>query len=143
MSAPQVLWEPKEEFKVGTWLARYMRWLSDERGVHVTDYQALWEWSVEELEDFWESIWDYFQVSASEPYEAVLGSAEMPGAEWFPGSRLSYAEHVFRGKDPGAVAIRHASELRELEEMTWAELRSLTERIAGGLRSLGVGPGDR
>jgi acetoacetyl-CoA synthetase len=141
--APRVLWEPKEEFKVGTWLARYMRWLSDERGVHATDYDALWEWSVEELEDFWESIWDYFQVSASESYDAVLGSAEMPGAEWFRGSRLSYVEHVFRGKDPGAVAIRHASELRELEEMTWGELRSLTERIAGGLRALGVGPGDR
>jgi acetoacetyl-CoA synthetase len=141
--APRVLWEPGEQFKVDTWLARYMRWLGDERGVHVTSYEALWEWSVEDLEGFWASIWDYFGVSASEPYEAVLGSAQMPGADWFPGARLSYAEHVFRDRDPAAVAIRHASELRELDELTWGELRSLTERIAGGLRSLGVGPGDR
>jgi acetoacetyl-CoA synthetase len=140
---PQVLWEPSEQFKVDTWLARYTRWLADERGVHVTSYHLLWEWSVEELDDFWESIWAYFEVSASERYEAVLGSREMPGAEWFPGSRLSYAEHVFRDRDDEAVAIRHASELRELDELTWGELRSMTERIAGGLRDLGVESGDR
>jgi acetoacetyl-CoA synthetase len=140
---PRVLWEPSEQFKVDTWLARYMRWLADERGVHATSYHLLWEWSVEELDEFWESIWDYFEVSASEPYEAVLGSREMPGAEWFPGARLSYAEHVFRDRDDAEVAIRHASELRELDELTWGELRSTTERIAGGLRALGVERGDR
>jgi acetoacetyl-CoA synthetase len=140
---PRVLWEPGEEFKAGTSLARYMRWLSDERGVHLAEYNGLWAWSVEELEDFWASIWDYFEVSASEPYEAVLANAEMPGAEWFPGARLSYAEHVFRGRDPSAIAIRHASELRGLSELTWGDLRRLTAQIAGGLRALGVGPGDR
>jgi len=140
---PRVLWEPSEQFKVDTWLARYMRWLADERGVHVASYHLLWEWSVEELDDFWESIWAFFEVSASEPYEAVLGSREMPGAEWFPGSRLSYAEHVFRDRDDAEVAIRHASELRELDELTWGELRLMTERIAGGLRVLGVEAGDR
>ncbi len=139
----KVLWEPTEEFKVGTSMARYMRWLSDERGVHVTGYEELWEWSVEDLEGFWASIWDYFDVGAETPYEAVLGSREMPGAEWFPGARLSYAEHVFRGRDSGEVAIRHASELRGLSELTWGDLESLTARIAGGLRDLGVGPRDR
>jgi acetoacetyl-CoA synthetase len=138
-----VLWEPTEEFKVGTSMARYMRWLSDERGVHASSYEELWEWSVEDLEGFWASVWDYFGVQASEPYEAVLGSREMPGAEWFPGARLSYAEHVFRGRDSDEVAIRHASELRGLAELRWGELESLTARIAGGLRELGVGPGDR
>jgi len=141
--APRVLWEPREEFKAGTALARYMRWLSDERGVHVTDYDGLWAWSVEELDDFWASVWDYFEVRASEPYAAVLGRREMPGAEWFPGARLSYAEHVFRDRDDSEVAIRHASELRGLSEMTWGDLRRLTAKIAGGLRSLGVEPGDR
>jgi acetoacetyl-CoA synthetase len=140
---PPILWEPSEQFKADTAMARYMRWLSDERGVHVTGYDQLWQWSVEDLEGFWASIWDHFEVRAEEPYEAVLGNAEMPGAEWFPGARLSYAEHVFRDRDDSAVAIRHASELRELDEMTWGELRSLTARIAGGLRELGVGPGDR
>ncbi len=140
---PTVLWEPGEELKAGTTLARYMRWLSDERGVHVPSYDELWHWSVEDLEGFWASIWDFFEVRAEQPYEAVLGSREMPGAEWFPGARLSYAEHVFRGREDSDVAIRHASELRELDELTWGELKSLTARIAGGLRELGVGPGDR
>jgi acetoacetyl-CoA synthetase len=141
--APQVLWEPSEQFKVETALARYMRWLSDERGVHATSYDDLWQWSVEDLDGFWASIWDHFDVRAAQPYEAVLGDRAMPGAEWFPGARLSYAEHVFRDRDDAAVAIRHASELRALSELTWGELRTLTARIAAGLRALGVGPGDR
>jgi acetoacetyl-CoA synthetase len=141
--APQILWEPGEQFKAESSLARYMRWLSDERGVHARDYDELWQWSVEDLEGFWGSIWDYYGVRASRPYEAVLGSREMPGARWFPGARLSYVEHVFRDRDDTAVAIRHASELRGLSELTWGQLRDLTAQIAGGLRSLGVGAGDR
>ena len=73
----------------------------------------------------------------------MLGDRSMPGAEWFPGSRLSYAEHLFRGKDDDAVAIRHASELRDAGELTWGELRDQTARIAAGLRRMGVGEGDR
>ncbi len=67
----------------------------------------------------------------------------MPGAKWFPGARLSYAEHMFAGKDPDALAIQHASESRELASMTWGELRGLTASIAAGLRASGVGEGDR
>jgi len=77
------------------------------------------------------------------PYERVLGRREMPGADWFPGARLSYAEHVFRDREDDAVAIRHASELRPLGELTWGELRETTARIAAALRARGVGPGDR
>jgi acetoacetyl-CoA synthetase len=73
----------------------------------------------------------------------VLGSREMPGARWFPGTSLNYAEHVFAGKDPSETAILHASELRELSELSWGELRERVAAVAGGLRSLGVGPGDR
>jgi acetoacetyl-CoA synthetase len=138
-----VLWSPSEELKAGSALAAYIEWLRAERGVAVATYDELWQWSVDSLDEFWASIWDYFEVRASEPYEAVLGSRGMPGAEWFPGARLSYAEHVFRDRDDAEVAIRHASELRALSELTWGELRSLTARIAGGLRELGVGPGDR
>ena len=140
---PVLLWEPSRELTETATITCYMRWLAAERGVEAGDYPALWRWSVEELEDFWASIWDFFEVSASEPYERVLASRAMPGAEWFPGARLSYAEHIFRGKDDGATAIHHASELRQLDTMTWGELRSLTARVAAGLRALGVGPGDR
>ena len=66
----------------------------------------------------------------------------MPGTEWFPGARLNYARHVFRNRDDDAIAIRHASETRELGAWTWGELRTQTAELAAGLRSLGVGPGD-
>jgi acetoacetyl-CoA synthetase len=124
-------------------LADYMRWLETTRGLRFAGYHELWAWSVNDLEAFWGSLWEYFGVEASRPYARVLGRREMPGAEWFPGAELSYVEHVFRGRDDDAVAIVHASELRPQAELSWGELRALTGAIAAGLRGLGVGPGDR
>jgi acetoacetyl-CoA synthetase len=138
-----LLWEPSAEFVERTTMRRYMRWLAEERGVEVGDYDALWRWSVDDLEGFWQSIWGFFDVQAAQPGERVLGERRMPGAQWFPGARLSYAEHIFRGKDDAATAIVHASELREQAAMSWGELRELTSQIAAGLRDLGVGEGDR
>jgi acetoacetyl-CoA synthetase len=143
MPTPRVLWEPSPERVERAQLTRYMRWLGERHGRSFATYDELWRWSVDEIEEFWASIWEYFDVRASQPYERVLGRREMPGAEWFPGARLSYAEHVFRGKRDGDVAIRHASELRELGEVSWGELRAQTARIAAGLRALGVERGDR
>jgi acetoacetyl-CoA synthetase len=144
--APEPLWEPSEERREQAAITRYGRWLRDERGVDVDPeghYDALWQWSVDNIDEFWASIWDFFEVEAAEPYERVLGDRSMPGAKWFPGARLNYAQHVFRGKDASEVAVRHASELRELGEWTWGELEAQAGAIAHGLRSLGVGPGDR
>jgi acetoacetyl-CoA synthetase len=121
----------------------YMRWLAAERGVRTSTYDELWRWSVGDIEAFWSSIAEYFDVRFETPPHAVLGSREMPGAQWFPGATLSYPEHVFRDHDDDAVAIRHASELRPLAAMSWGELRTLTARIQAGLRALGVGRGDR
>jgi acetoacetyl-CoA synthetase len=135
---PKLLWRPSVERTERATIARFARAVGREG-----DYGELWRWSVEDLAGFWGAIWEFFDVQASEPYERVLGRREMPGAQWFPGSRLSYAEHFFRERDGDAVAIRHAGELRELSEWTWGELREQTARIAAGLRALGVGPGDR
>ena len=140
---PEELWRPSPELIEGASITRYMRWLAEERGARFGDYGSLWRWSVDDLDGFWASIWDFFEVRASRPYERVTGSRAMPGAEWFPGARLSYAEHIFRDREEGAAAIHHASELRGLATMTWGELRALTARVAGGLRALGVGRGDR
>ena len=140
---PEVLWTPLQERIERATLTRYERWLGETRGLEFDDYQALWQWSVEDLEGFWSSIVEFFDVRFEEPARAVLGSDSMPGAEWFPGARVSYPAHIFRDRDPGAVAIRHASELRPLGEWTWGGLRSRTAAIASGLRALGVGPGDR
>jgi acetoacetyl-CoA synthetase len=98
---------------------------------------------VEDLDGFWDSIVEFCGVHFETPAARVLARAEMPGARWFPGAQLSYAEHIFRGKDPDAVALHHASELRAVSEWTWGGLRSHTAAIAAGLRELGVGEGDR
>jgi acetoacetyl-CoA synthetase len=137
------VWEPSAEDVARSSLTRYAGWLARERGVETDGYGELWQWSVDEPEAFWGSIWDYFEVISDAPYERVLGSRGMPGAEWFPGTRLNYAEHVFRGHADEEIALVHASELRELGEMSWGELRRQVARVAAGLRELGVGEGDR
>ncbi|MGB2710784.1 MAG: acetoacetate--CoA ligase [Conexibacter sp.] len=142
-SAPPILWTPSAERVERSWLTRYRRWLEQRLGRAFGSYEELWRWSVEDVEGFWASIWDFFDVQASTPYERVLARREMPGAQWCPGARLNYAEHIFRGKAGDEVAIRHASELRPLAQTTWRELRELTARIAAGLRAQGVGHGDR
>ncbi len=107
-------------------------------------YAELWQWSVDSLDDFWAALVAHFDLRIEGGSGAVLGDRTMPGAQWFPGARVSYAEHVFRGKDDAAVAIHHASEVRpELGAWTWAQLRSETARIAAGLHALGVAEGDR
>jgi acetoacetyl-CoA synthetase len=140
---PVPLWEPSAERRERANLTRYLRWLEAERGIALADYAELWRWSVEDLEAFWQSVWDLFDVRAARPPERVLGRREMPGAEWFPGAELSYPEHLFRGKDDAAVAIVAESEAREPRELAWGELRDQVARAAAGLRRLGVGRGDR
>jgi acetoacetyl-CoA synthetase len=143
VAEPKVLWTPSEERIERATLTHYMRWLEERHGLHFDGYHELWRWSVFDIEAFWRSIVDFCGVRFAEGGETVLGSEVMPGAKWFPGARLSYAEHVFAGKDPDSLAIQHASESRELERLTWGELRAQTAAIASGLRALGVGPGDR
>jgi acetoacetyl-CoA synthetase len=139
----ELLWEPSAESVERSTMTRYMRWLADERGLEFGDYESLWRWSASEIEDFWASIWDFFEVEASAPYSEVLRDHAMPGADWFPGALLSYPQHIFRSRDDADVAVRHASELRELGELTWGELGDQVARAAAGLRELGVGRGDR
>jgi acetoacetyl-CoA synthetase len=143
MSDVAPIWRPTPEAIDGSELTRYQRWLAATRGRTFADYQSLWEWSTTDLEGFWGSLWEYFEIAASVPYERVLGSRSMPGAEWFTGAELSYTEHVFRGKRDDDVAIVHASETRPLAELRWGELRELTAQIAAGLRANGVTRGDR
>jgi acetoacetyl-CoA synthetase len=132
---PPVLWTPSAERVERSNMTAFMRAQGH------ADYEALRRWSVEDLDGFWAAIWERFGVDGS--YDAVLGSREMPGAQWFPGARVSYAEHLFRGKPDDRVALRAASELRPVQEWTWGRLRSETARIRAGLVARGVGEGDR
>jgi acetoacetyl-CoA synthetase len=142
-AAPEKLWEPPAELVERSRLREFMRWLQTERGLGFATYDELWQWSVDDLEAFWSAIWDFFGVQADGEYEQALGSREMPGAEWFAGTSLNYAEHIFAGKDDAEIAILHASELRELDELSWGELRTQVAAVAAGLRALGVERGDR
>ena len=138
------LWTPSGELVAGATITRYMGWLESERGLRFDgDYHALWRWSVDRLEDFWASIWEFCGVRASQRYSQVLPERRMPGADWFPGARLNYAQNLFAGKPGDRVAILSASESRALATLTWDELGEQVAALAGGLRELGVGEGDR
>ncbi len=139
---PDRLWEPTATAIEVSRMTGFMRWLEAERGVVTGDYESLWRYSVADLDGFWRAIWDFFEVQANGDPTTVLETREMPGAEWFPGVRLNYAEHVFAGREDGETAILHASELRALESLSWGELRARVAAVAGGLKSLGVGRGD-
>jgi acetoacetyl-CoA synthetase len=132
---PPILWTPPPALLERAEMARLMR----ERGFD--SYDQLWRWSVDDLDAFWAAIWDRFEVG--ERGDTVLASREMPGARWFPGTLVNYAEHAFRGKADDAPAIVAGGEGRADAEWTWGALRELTGRIAAGLRALGVEPGDR
>jgi acetoacetyl-CoA synthetase len=134
----ELLWEPPADLVERSQMTAYMRWL--DRGFDT--YDELWRWSVEDLEGFWASIWSYYEVGGE--YDRVLGDRSMPGAEWFPGTRLNYAERLMRTHNDDAVAIVHRSEVRtETHEITWEHLRRGVASCAAGLRRLGVEPGDR
>jgi acetoacetyl-CoA synthetase len=139
----EVLWAPSAEMVERSRMTAYMRWLAGEHDLHFEDYHALWRWSVTEIEEFWRTIWDYFHVIARGERSEVLEKRVMPGANWFPGTRLNYAEHIFRGKADDEVAVRYASELRPLTELRWGELRAQVAAVREGLRAIGVTEGDR
>jgi acetoacetyl-CoA synthetase len=137
MAEGDLLWQPSADWVENARMTHYMRWL--DRGFE--NYDQLWRWSVADLDGFWASLWDYFELPGG--YERVLAHRAMPGAEWFPGARLNYAEHLFGQARGGETAIVHASELRDLTEMSWDELGDMTARVATELRRLGVERGDR
>jgi acetoacetyl-CoA synthetase len=136
------LWSPSAERIEDSALTRYVRWLAETRGLTFADYPSLWTWSVSELEAFWESIWQFFDVHAMTPYQRVLGERRMPGARWFEGAQLNYAEHALRrrGDDPALIAL---AENGARSELSYAELAERVGRARAGLVELGVHKGDR
>ncbi len=140
----QVLWTPTEDARERSELAQYLAFLRRTRDLDFDGYDPLWHWSVTDLDGFWSSIWEYFDVRPQTPYDRVLGRREMPGAEWFPGARLNYAEHMLGADDDlGASAVVARSQTRGPLELTFGDLREQVAAARTGLQRLGVGEGDR
>lgn len=139
-----LLWEPTQERKENSNLNHFMVWLQQNRNLSFDSYDKLWDWSVSELEAFWEAMWEYFDIESSTPYRSVLSARKMPGAKWFEGAKINYTEHVFRNRDSEKTAIIHTSEVRpELREVSWGKLYEDTLAIQQTLKKLGVQKGDR
>ena len=135
--AAKPLWQPAAERIERAAITRF----AHDHGLP-EDYESLWRWSVADVGRFWRAIWDHYEVGDGDPGPA-LADASMPGAVWFPQARLNFARQIFRDRDPDQIAIRHASELRGLAELSWGELAERTARIRAGLVASGVGCGDR
>ena len=141
----EVLYRPGPDARRNSRIGAYLDWLEAERGLRFDDYADLWQWSVDDLDAFWRSIWDYFGVRSSTPVGPVLGRREMPGAEWFPGTRINFVGEFLRaaeGRDD-EVAVIGISQTRDDVTLTFAELVELAGRVRTGLLRLGVAKGDR
>lgn len=142
---PECLWQPDKARIERSRMHDFMQWLEQKKHLTFDDYNSLWQWSVDHLEDFWAAFWDYFDICHSAPYSKVLDGHRMPGATWFEGARLNMIEQAFRfhEDDPGRPAIISRSEIRQLQELSWGDLKKQVASFAHGLRQMGVKSGDR
>jgi acetoacetyl-CoA synthetase len=143
---PEVVWTPDPEVVARSQMAQFQRWLADEQEIHLADYDSRWRWSVTEPESFWAAVAEFFQVSFHERRQTVLDGRVMPGARWFPGATLNYAEHALRtgtgkGDDDLAVVFRREDSLTQ--RLTFGQLRAHVAAMRAGLSALGVRRGDR
>jgi len=137
------LWEPSPERIENSNIQRFLRFVNERYGKNITEYASLYEWSVENIPDFWESVWEFVDIKASVPYDSVVeGLDKMPGTKWFPGARLNFAENLLRYRDD-KTAIISVGEETPTTRMTYAELYDETARLAESLRKEGVQAGDR
>jgi acetoacetyl-CoA synthetase len=137
------LWRPDPARVEASRMAEFRRWLASTRGVEVADYQALWEWSTNDLEAFWGALAEFLGVRFHAGYDRVLGSTAMPGAEWFPGATLNYAEHALSTGADDDLAVIFEREDGLSSTLTYGELRAEVAAVRAALVDLGVRRGDR
>ena len=137
------VWQPDAARRDASRIAEFGAWLERERGLRFADYAALWQWSVDDLDGFWQAIWDWAQIKAETPPSAALADAAMPHAQWFPGARLNYVDQVFRHASADRPALIFGDESGAHAEIGWSELRRQVAALSATLRELGVVPGDR
>lgn len=141
--AARPAWTPSPETVARARVTDFMDWLARERGLAFDRYDALWRWSVDDLDAFWSAFWDWADIASGTPRGPALPEAVMPGARWFPGVRLNYVAQVFRHATASRPAIIHRNEAGVDGEMSWAELERQVAALAATLRRMGVQHGDR
>jgi acetoacetyl-CoA synthetase len=141
----KVLWTPTKERYDASTMALFERFVSDIRGLDFEDYNAMWRWSIDDLDGFWRAIWDFFEIPAHTPPEQMMVKRQMPDMEWGKGARLNYTDNILKHADarPNDCALIVQSETFGRSEMTWAELRDQVASVAMNLRKMGVEQGDR
>lgn len=139
----KMLWKPTEERARSSSMYRFIQYVNERYGKDFSDYADLYHWSVSEIADFWAAVWDFVEVKASSAYDEVIDEPmKMPGAEWFRGARLNFAENLLRFRDD-RVALIFKGEGQPIRKMTYAELYEEVARVAAALRKSEVETGDR
>ena len=139
----KLLWKPSEERARNSNMYRFMLFVNERRDQNFTNYDGLYEWSVNNIPAFWADVWDFVGIRSSRGYDHVIDDErKMPGAKWFSGARLNFAENLLRFHDD-SVALIFQGEDHPVRKMTYAELYDEVARLAKSLRDFGVGPGDR
>jgi acetoacetyl-CoA synthetase len=140
-TVPRVVWTPSDRARAGANLTRFLRRLREERHLDFADYNEVWRWSVERLDEFWAAVWDFYDLP---PHVGpALAISEMPGAVWFPGAQINYAEQLLNRARHADPAVLYLDETREPRAITHQELRGQVGALAAALSDIGVQPGDR
>jgi acetoacetyl-CoA synthetase len=143
VTAPRIIWEPSDATIEGANLTRFLDWLRENRNVAIAGYQELWQWSITRLEDFWDAIWHFYGLSSPTPFETALVAREMPGATWFPGAQLNYAEQVLERARHADPALIYLDETHGPRALSAEALRGQVGACAAALEAIGVERGDR
>ena len=139
----KLLWQPSEERITNTNMYRFMHFINEKFNQGFAEYGPLYEWSIENIPDFWASMWEFAEIKASKPYDQIIDNViKMPGARWFSGARLNFAENLLRYRDDH-VALIFKGEDHDTIRITYAELYNEVARVAKSLKEAGVQVGDR
>lgn len=143
MSSPKLLWKPSEETIVSSNLTHYINWLNDKKLITSYNFNNIWQWSVDQIDSFWLSLWDYFNIQSDTKPQQITSGKNMPGVKWFEGTRVNYAEHIFRNATSEHPALVFKNETQELIEISWSELEQKVSAFKYFLKNKGVREGDR
>lgn len=142
METPRLLWSPSDALRKSANVSKYMEWLKIRWKLAFNDYHQLWKWSVENVDDFWKSIWEYFDVQYDGSFTQIVSSDPMPRVKWFQGTRLNYAEHIFQKKNDSRPAIIFKSENSAIKKISWNTLESEVSSLQKFLIDNGIQTGD-